>query len=793
MFIRCLALLCIALLISPPAGAVLRGSASTGGQAPDVWNPLKLGAGGVVSGMDIAADGTKVIRTDTYGAYWFNAASNCGNAVTTGCWQQMVTMTSMPAGDAGVGVVRTSTPGVYAIGIAASDTNHFYMIFNGYVYSSTNRGTTWRRGALAQDVSADPNDHFRGYNQKLAVDPVNENVVFVGTPSAGISFSADAGATWTKIPTDSIAAATGGAGYVIAFDPGSSVIGGKTQGIYVSSQGHGVYHSTNGGSGWTLTTSTPTTHQNMNVDAAGNVWLIDNVSGSGCGALNKYDGRWANVLSSSNCLVASAVNPAAPTRIYAIQSFTGKLFISTNTGSSFGSAASNGAVVAHDVPWLGAQMALLSNNIGPASYLAFDPSRPNMLYTSTGLAVMVTNPPSSAKAVTWTSESAGIEQLVGNWVVSPNTPGSKPVVGVWDQGQFLGGTTAYPSVHIGASGTNIPSGWSVDWASSAPSTIVSLNTTLSGTGPAACPSVTSTDTSSISSDGGLTGAMFASPPVCNGIGIRGGGIAASTPTNICAVGTDNGRNSNKLICTQNGGTSWTAATYSGIAPNAAGATGWGANYFYWTQRLIADRGAANTFYIYNDGGGVAGAAGIWKSSNGGVNWSLAHSGAFKNSQGSSQMRAVPGQTGNFYYTSGVQGGPHPSSNLLYECTDSDKLTCTGVSNVKEVWSVGFGLHAPGQSYPAIYIVGWVNQGLGYTYGVWRSDDRHATWTQIGDGFPMGSFDQITTIEGDNNEYGTCYIGFHGSGFAYGKLNFLLKRDLSPASDDNDPMWLEKAT
>jgi hypothetical protein len=768
MLVRCLALLCTATLISATVGAVLSNADSTGGSAY-AWYPLKLGAGGVVSGMDIAADGTKVVRTDTYGAYWFNpAATNCGATNTKGCWQQMVTMTSMPTGDAGLGVVRTSTPGVYAIGIAASNTKHFYMIFNGYVYSSANRGMTWTRGTLAQDASANPNDDFRAYNQKLAIDPVDENVVFVSTPTAGVSFSANAGATWTKIGIESIAAATGGVGYLIAFDPNSSVVGGKTQGLYVSSQGHGVYHSTDGGGSWTLTTGAPTTHQNMNVDADGNVWLVDNASGRGCGALNKYDGTWANALSNSNCLVASAVNPIVPTRVYAIQSFSGKLFISIDRGSSFSGATNNGTVIANDVPWLGQQITVLSNNIGPASFLAFDPSMSNMLYTSTGLGVMATNPPTSAKTVTWISQSAGIEQLVGNWVVSPNTPGSKPVVGVWDQGQFLGGTSAYPSVHIGASGTNIPSGWSVDWASSSPSTIVSLNTTLSGTGPPSCPSVTSTDTSSISTDGGQTGRVFASLPVCNGIGIRGGSIAANSPTNICVVGTDNGGNDNKLICTQNGGISWAAAKYFGNAPNTTGTTGWGANYFYWTQRLIADRGAANTFYIYNDGGGVAGAAGIWKSSDGGVNWTLAHSGAFRNSRGNSQMRAVPGRTGNFYYTSGVQGSPHPSSNLFYECTDGGNLSCTGVANVKEVWSVGFGLHAPGQSYPAIYIVGWVDHGLGYTYGVWRSDDHHVTWNLIGDGFPMGSFDQITTIEGDNNAYGTCYIGFRGSGFVFGQ-------------------------
>jgi hypothetical protein len=34
-----------------------------------------------------------------------------------------------------------------------------------------------------------------------------------------------------------------------------------------------------------------------------------------------------------------------------------------------------------------------------------------------------------------------------------------------------------------------------------------------------------------------------------------------------------------------------------------------------------------------------------------------------------------------------------------------------------------------------------------------------------------------------------YVGFAGSGYA--QFNFLLRRDLDPAANDNDPMWLEK--
>ena len=104
------------------------------------WHVLRVGGGGVISGMDIAdSDGTKVARADTYGAYV------CDAPCTSPAWKQIVTINSLPAGDAGVGVVSTSTPGVYELAIAQSNPKYFYMIFNGYVYSTSNHGTNWTR------------------------------------------------------------------------------------------------------------------------------------------------------------------------------------------------------------------------------------------------------------------------------------------------------------------------------------------------------------------------------------------------------------------------------------------------------------------------------------------------------------------------------------------------------------------------------------------------------------------------------------------------------------------------
>src|SRR3979411_2964557 len=95
----------------------------------NAWKALKIGAGGFITGIDVAPDNTMVIRTDTYGAYIWNGAQ----------WQQLVTSTSMPAADVGL----NNNAGVFEIQIAPSNTNILYMEYLGDVFKSINKGTTW--------------------------------------------------------------------------------------------------------------------------------------------------------------------------------------------------------------------------------------------------------------------------------------------------------------------------------------------------------------------------------------------------------------------------------------------------------------------------------------------------------------------------------------------------------------------------------------------------------------------------------------------------------------------------
>lgn len=472
----------------------------------------------------------------------------------------------------------------------------------------------------------------------------------------------------------------------------------------------------------------------------------------------KYHGDWSSIASAGGDCHSIAVDPANADHVY-VGTDGGQLVLSVNGGRTW-VGPTRTTRSASDIPWL----AWTNESYMSNGDMQFDPRQVNVLYFAEGIGVWRTNPPTSdtsglidrfIASVTWTSQSAAIEQLVANWIISP--PGGVPLVTAWDRPVFrVSDPDAYPLQH-GISETHaLQMGWSADWASADPATIVVLaNWPPSGT----------TATSGISLDGGRSWRAFATsiPNLAAGANV-GGSIAASTSNNFVVVGTDNGRNSNQAYYTTDGGSTWHAISIPGVP--TSGETGWSFAYYLDRQILAADRVKANTFYIYNYGPSSSqSAAGIYRSTDGGVSWFHVSSMRFANSSYNAQMRTVPGQSGQLFFTSGHQSGPHPANQRFYRSVDGG-ATWKAIAKVREVWSFGFGHAAPGQSYPTVFIYGWVEGVL----GIWRSDDECVTWTKISDGFPTGTIDSVKVIEGDANVYGTVYIGLAGSGFAYGQLD-----------------------
>jgi hypothetical protein len=698
-----------------------------------VWQTLKIGGGGWVTGLDIAPDGTMVARTDTYGAYIWNGTQ----------WQQLVTATSMPAAFTSQTAIdaMSGQQGVDEIQIAPSNSSIMYMMYDGYVFKSINMGTSWTQTSFAQVVSGS-NDTYRMDGQRMAIDPNNPSVVYVGTPQSGLFVTTNGGVSWqnvTSIPVSTSVAGVYPGITGILFDPAAGgTNGGNTDTIFASSWGNGVYESTNAGVSWTNLAGGPGNVLDAAVSSTGAYYAV----GDGGTDLWAYaNNTWTELLTPAvvggNLLQGVAIDPLNASEIVVI-SQSGALDITYNGGATWSSDNWNETLSSSDVPWL--TLAGTANQYMAVGGVQFSTTVPNQLVVTDGIGVWTTTIPTSgftwSTAVTWNDETAGIENLVAREIIVP--PGGNPVVASEDRPFFyINDANAYPSNYGPVQGVATASGFSIDYASSDPTFLVGI-AEWQGDGA---------EDSGYSTDGGQTWTLFPSFIPGADTSFMGGTIAASTPTNFIWAPSGG----NKPYYTLNGGKTWNPITLPGVSS-------WSGFDFAWyldTRTVTADRVLSNTFYLYDP------SYGVFETTNGGVSWTEVHVGSISplaaTDTYNSQIESVPGEAGNLFFTAGPQTASAPVA--FYRSTNQGS-TWTTVANVQNVSCFGYGAAAPGQSYPAIYIVGNVNG----VYGIWQSINNAQSWTQIGTN-PNNSINNIVTIAGDPNVYGQVYVGFSGSGYA----------------------------
>lgn len=694
------------------------------------WRALNVGAGGWLTGLDIASDGVKVVRADTYGAYVWNTG--------TSQWDHLVTATSM--GEAAYSYRDTVGMGVFEIGIAASDTDRIYMVWDGYVYRSDDSGASFTKTSFTRDTELDANLISRTAGQKMAVDPNDSDTAYLGTLTDGVYYTHDAGSNWTQILNGTLPFGQGGGGSEdpghsgIVFDPDSGTDGsGYTNEIIVPSFGNGVWRTVNAGSSWTdITGSGPTDVIAGQMGPDGVYWAADDA------AAWKWDGSWTNVR--ADTYEAVAVDPADGDRIVVSEGGGFTINSSLNAGSTFlgswtlSNPAPGNPRVATDIPWLAWTDADYMSN----GDMRFDPNDGD-LYFAMGIGVFKTTFPSTYVAFDWTSQSKGIEQLVARQIWS--VPGGDIFVTTSDRGVFrMQDPETFPSQH--GIDLNFQHTTSVEHAVNDPSFLAVSS---------ARPSVA--ERSGYSDDGGATWNAFASYPS----NYRFGHIAVSTDQNMVWTAASSGTS----YYSKNGGTSWSA-----VPSPADGVTQTG-NYNTNRHIVCADRVTLNKFYLY-----VSGDPALYVSTNSGDSWSAAYSSKIVNSNDGflAKLKSVPGEAGDLFYTNGPYGGGDhagPQAGELFKRSTDGGETWDTVTDVLEVYDFGFGKKAPAGSYPAVFIAGYVSN----VFGVWMSDDNCSTWTRVGATlWPNDSLDNIKAVSGDMDSYGTVYVGFAGSGFAYATLD-----------------------
>ena len=231
------------------------------------WRNVEIVGGGFVPGIVFNQSEPDLIyaRTDIGGAYrWDPATERWIPLLDHVGWDDW--------GHSGVVSIATDpvdTDRVYAaVGTYTND----WDPNNGAIKRSTDRGETWETTELPFKLGG--NMPGRGMGERLAIDPNDNSVLYLGAPSGhGLWKSTDYGKTWQKVtsfpnPGNYVADPSDVGGYLgdnqgvvwVVFDPTSSSPGHVTKDIYVgvADKQNTVYRSTDGGQTWERIPGQPT-------------------------------------------------------------------------------------------------------------------------------------------------------------------------------------------------------------------------------------------------------------------------------------------------------------------------------------------------------------------------------------------------------------------------------------------------------------------------------------------------------------------------------------------------------
>jgi xyloglucan-specific exo-beta-1,4-glucanase len=762
--------LAAALAAATATTALVTGITTTAHAAPAAnaagytWQNVAIGGGGFVPGIEFNPGQANLVyaRTDIGGAYRWNQAS--------GTWTPLLDW---------VGQSDWGHNGVVSI---APDPVHPGKVFaavgmytnswdpnDGAVLRSADQGATWQVTALPFKLGG--NMPGRGMGERLVVDPNDDNVLYLGTPSGnGLWRSTDAGVTWAKVasfpnagdyapnPSDTTGYNSDNEGVVWeAFDQGTGTAGSPTQGIYVgvADLQNTVYRSTDGGATWSRIAGQPTgfiAHKGLVDPVNHQLYLATSNTGGpydgSSGQVWRYataTGTWTDISpypssdTSDNYYGYSglALDPEHPgtVMVTGYSSWWPDTFIwrSTTGGAtwkqiwnwtSYPNRAFSYTLDVSSVPWLAAGGTPTPPVTNPklgwmTEGLSIDPFDSNRMMYGTGATLFGTTNLTnwdSGGTVTIRPMVAGLEETAVNALISP--PSGPPLVsGLGDIGGFVHtDVTKVPSVADDFSAPTLTTTDSLDFAESNPAVMVRTGEIDRSANP-------NVNRIGFTTDGGkdwFQGQEFG--------GVTGGGTAAVAADGSATVWAPAGA---AVSYSTSYGGSWTAS--AGVPQGAA---------------VASDRVNPRKFYALSGGT-------LYASTDGGATFTAAATGL---PSSVAFVKAVAGHEGDVWVTGGTG-----SASGIYHSTDSG-TTFTRLATVPAATNLGFGKAAPGKGYPALYAIAQV----GGTRGVYRSDDTGATWVRINDDqHQYGNIGQAIT--GDPRIYGRVYVGTNGRGIVYGDL------------------------
>ncbi|MDI5981602.1 sialidase family protein [Amycolatopsis magusensis] len=710
--------------------------------APATWRNVEIAGGGFVPGIVFSPAEKNLIyaRTDIGGAYRWNQAA--------GRWIPLLDWVGWDKwGYNGVVSIAPDPKNANRVYAAAGMYTNSWDPNNGAILRSSDRGATWQVSPLPFKLGG--NMPGRGMGERLAVDPNDGRVLYLGAPSGnGLWRSTDSGVSWAKVtafpnpgnyvenPADPNGYASDNQGVVwVTYDSRSGTAGSPSKTVYVgvADKENTVYRSTDAGATWQRLPGQPTgylAHKGVLDEAGGFLYLATNDKGGpydgGKGDVWKFDtatGAWTRISpipsdSADNHFGYSglSVDRQRPGTLMVATQISWWpdiiIFRSTDGGATWtriwdwGNYPERTLRYEMDIsaaPWLtfGANPAPpeTSPKLGwMTESLEIDPFDSNRMMYGTGATIYGTK-----NLTAWDTggkirlepTAGGLEETAVLDLISP--PSGPPLVsGLGDIGGFRHDDLAkVPSKMF--TGPVFTSTTSLDYAELSPGTMVRAGNTDQS------PRV------AFSADGGANWWGATEPG-----GVTGGGTVAAAANGSRFVWSPQGAAVHYSV---GFGNSWTPS--AGIPAGAV---------------VEADR--VNPMKFYGLSGGR-----LYVSTDGGANFTAAAT------VDAAKFHAVPGREGDLWLAGA--GG-------LFHSTDSG-ATVTKLSGVDKAVNVGFGKAAPGKAYPALYLV--------RENGFYRSDDTGATWVRINDNaHQYGNAGEAVT--GDPRIYGRVYIGTNGRGIVY---------------------------
>ena len=683
--------------------------------------------------------------------------------------------------------------GPESIALDPTDPNRLYIAAGMYTYTgapyallvSTNQGASFSTYPVPFSMAA--NGDGRSAGERLAVNPLKPNELFMGTRANGLWVSEDHAQTWAQVTTFPVQSSTDGFGLQwVLFDPQHS--GAIYVGSYTTAT---IYRSTDDGATWApipgeptswpftvLAGSKPPAPERAVFNPDGNLYVnltdLPGPNNMNYGLVEKFNpatNTWTNVtppldtadgettprggfagmtqdLTRPGTVAVSTFDRWYPVDTVYVTHDGGNTWIDlakiTSSagvdGPPYGNFYFNPSVFASTSPWL---------TFGDTSYpltptpsarfgwwlsgILIDPTNPDHLLFGTGATIYATNNLSAADSgtsPTWYVQGSGIEETAVIALISPKQ-GAHLLSGVGDIGGFRHDdfTVSY-QMYTNPVATTVGS---LDWAGQSPSVVVRTQS------PSSAKMLPCTY-GAYATDGGTNW----------------------TPFPTCAIGGNSGNGGTVAVDASGTMLMWSPATGSTNRPQTSADMG-----NTWTPtnglpaRIVAtaDKVTSSKFYaFYNNG---AGSAFYSTTASGGQTFTQVNTTSLPSASNcNTSVCSVPvlnwAQAGDVWLALGNNG--------LFHSTDAG-VTWTQITNVTSANSVAVGAAASGSETQSVFLYGTASpQGVSAIY---RSDNNGTSWLRIND--DLHQYGGPTLIQADPRIYGRVYLGMNGRGIIYGDI------------------------